>query len=194
MKIQSNYGFTLIEMLVGIVIMGFIALGARHMMLRAHEGTLREGLRKNHAELSQELTRRLNYYFKRHTSRMLAAPHRLVMTLPSGQVVVETACVKNEIDYQAHENLLNRCVTCKSTERPVIRIQAQGAPIVIPGLKQKPDLPAAASICFRNGADPDEVEVITEQLVVDPINRQDRKVSKSESFLIKDSSKLTSFE
>jgi hypothetical protein len=116
------------------------------------------------------------------------------MTLPSGQVVVETLCMKNDLDWQAPGALLNRCVKCRNTERPVIRIRDAGATHIFPSPQQKPDQPAAASICFKNGSDPSEVEMIVEMLVVDPINRTDKKVSKFESFLIKDSSTFTSFE
>lgn len=181
-------------MLVAIVIFGMIAFGIRNMMLRAQENNVREGLRKSHAEMSQDLTRRLNHYFKRHTAQSVTAPHRLVMTLPSGQVVVETVCVKNELSWQAPGALLNRCVKCGSSERPVIRIQDIGTTHVFPGQEQKPDRPAAASVCFKNGSDPSEVEMIVEMLVVDPVKKSEKKVSKFESFLIKDSSKFTSFE
>jgi hypothetical protein len=182
-------------MLVAIVVMGLILLGARNMMLRAQESSMREGLRKTHAEMSQDLTRRLNHHFKRQTSKTVTAPHRLVMTLPSGQVSVETLCVDNQLDWQAHDNLLNRCMKCSRSQRPVIRMrEATGVTHIIPGAEQKTDRPAAASICFKNGADPNEVEIVVEILVVDPVNRSEKKVSKFESFLIKDSSKFTSFE
>ncbi len=194
LKKQLNSGFSLIEMLVAIVIFGMIAIGIRNMMLRAQENNVRESLRKTHAEMSQEITRRLNHYFKRHTTQTVTGPHRLVMTLPSGQVVVETVCVKNELSYQAPGTLLNRCVKCGSTERPVIQIRDLGTTHVFPGREQKPDRPAAASVCFKNGTDPSEVEMIVEILVVDPIAKSEKKVSKFESFLIKDSSKFTSFE
>lgn len=181
-------------MLVALAIFGIIALGARTMMLRAQESSLREGLRKNHAEQSQDLTRRLNHHFKRHTTYTIAAPHRLVMTLPSGQVVVETFCQKNELDWQASGNVLDRCVKCGDAQHPVIRIRDGGATQMFPGAQQKPDRPAAASICFASGSDPNEVAIVVEMLVVDPVTRSEKKVSKVESFLIKDSSAFTSFE
>lgn len=194
MKNQRNSGFSLIEMMVALAVFGLIALGTRTMLLRAQEGSMREGLRKNHAEMSQDLTRRLNYHFKRQTAYTITAPNRMVMTLPSGKVVVETLCVKNEIDWQASGTLLNRCTKCGETQHPVIRIQDANAIRLFPGGEQKPDRPAAASICFGNGSDPSEVATTVEMLVVDPVNRKEKKVSKVESFLIKDSSSFTSFE
>jgi prepilin-type N-terminal cleavage/methylation domain-containing protein len=194
LKHQTNSGFSLIEMMVALAVFGLIALGTRSMLLRAQEGSMREGLRKNHAEQSQDLTRRLNHHFKRQTSHAIPAANRLVMTLPSGQVVVETLCVKNEIDWQASGTLLNRCTKCGEDQHPVIRIQDAAAVRFFPGNQQKPDRPAAASICFTSGSDPNEVAMTVEMLVVDPVNRQDKKVSKVESFLIKDSSSFTSFE
>ncbi|HET9239488.1 MAG TPA: prepilin-type N-terminal cleavage/methylation domain-containing protein [Oligoflexus sp.] len=194
MKNQINSGFSLIEMLVALAIFGLIALGTRTMLLRAQEGSVREGLRKNHAEMSQDLARRLNHHFKRQTAHTITAANRLVMMLPSGRVVVETLCVKNEIDWQASEALLNRCIKCGETQHPVIRIQDPAGARMFPAGQQKPDRPAAASICFGNGSDPNEVATTVEMLVVDPVNRKEKKVSKVESFLIKDSSSFTSFE
>jgi prepilin-type N-terminal cleavage/methylation domain-containing protein len=194
LKNQTNSGFSLIEMMVALAIFGLIALGARTMMLRAQEGSMREALRKNHAEMSQDLARRLNHHFKRQTAHTIPAANRLVMTLPSGQVVVETLCMKNEIDWQASGTLLNRCIKCGETQHPVIRIQDATAVRFFPGNQQKPDRPGAASIFFANGSDPNEVALTVEMLVVDPVNRKERKVSKVESFLIKDSSSFTSFE
>lgn len=194
LKSQSNSGFSLVEMLVGVAIAGLIAMGARQMMLRAQEGSLREGLRKNHAEISQELTRRLNHYYKRHTAKTLPAPNKLLMTLPSGPVVIETVCVKNDLSYQSPETLLNRCVKCGANQRQVVRILANNATQTMPSALQKPDMPSAASVCFKAGSDPDEIEMIVELLVVDPINKTEKKVSKFESFLIKDSTQFSSFE
>jgi hypothetical protein len=116
------------------------------------------------------------------------------MALPSGQVVVETICMKNELDWQAPGTMLNRCVKCTQSERPVIRIRDLKTTKFFPGDSQKPDRPAAASICFKNGSDPSEVEIIVEMMVVDPVNRTEKKVSKFDSFLIRDSSQFTSFE
>lgn len=194
MKNQANSGFSLIEMLVALAIFGLIALGARTMLLRAQEGSTREALRKNHAEMSQEITRRLNHHFKRQTAHTITAPNRIVMALPSSQVVVETLCVNNELDWQASGTLLNRCTKCGEKQRPVIRIQDAAGVRIFPSSPQKPDRPAAASVCFANGADPSEVALTIEMLVVDPVNRKEKKVSKVESFLIKDSSSFTSFE
>jgi len=194
LKSKSNSAFSLVEMLISVAIAGLIALGARQMMLRAQEGSLRDGLRKNHAEISQELTRRLNHYYKRHTAKTLPAPNRLLMTLPSGPVVIETVCVKNEMPYQFPDALLNRCVKCRSNQRQVVRILANNTTQIMPSATQKTDMPAAASVCFKAGSDPDEIEMIVELLVVDPINKTEKKVSKFESFLIKDSTQFSSFE
>ncbi len=194
LKIRSHSGFSLVETLVSVAILGLIVLGTRQMMLRAQQSNQTEALRKNSVEVSQELTRRLNHYYKRHTAKTLLAPNRLALTLPSGQVVIETACLANDIPFQAPDALLNRCVQCPSSQRQVVRITANNRTQILPGATQKPDMPSAASVCFKNGTDPDEIELIMEILVVDPIKKTDKKVSKSESFLIKDTSHFSSFE
>ncbi|HYX34801.1 MAG TPA: prepilin-type N-terminal cleavage/methylation domain-containing protein [Oligoflexus sp.] len=194
MKVESNSGFSLVEMLIAVALLGLIGMGVRQMMLRAQQSSMRDNLRKNHADVSQELSGRLNHYFKRHTARTVSAPNQLSLTLPSGVVVIETICVKNDLAFQAPDALLNRCKKCDSSQRQVTRIQAKDKTQLIPSGTQKPDMPAAASVCFKNGSDPDEVEIITELLVVDPITRTDKKVSKFESLLIKDASSFTSFE
>jgi prepilin-type N-terminal cleavage/methylation domain-containing protein len=194
LKNELNSGFNLVEMLVAMAILGLITLGARQMLVRSQESSLREGLRQTQADMSQDLTRLLNHHYKRHTAKNVTAPHRLVMALPSGQVIVETICMKNDLDWQAPGTLLNRCVKCPGSERPVIRVRDLKTTKLFPGDSQKPDRPAAASICFQNGSDPSEVGIIVEMLVVDPVNRTEKKVSKFDSFLIKDSSTFTSFE
>jgi len=181
-------------MMVSAAIVGLLLMGARQMMLRAQQSNLLEGLRKNSVETSQELTRRLNHYYKRHTAKTLVAPNRLILTLPSGQVVIETVCLPNDIPYQAPDALLNRCVQCPSGQRQVVRIVANNRTQIMPSATQKHDMPSAASVCFKNGSDPDEMELIMEILVVEPIKKTEKKVSKTESFLIKDSSHFSSFE
>ncbi len=194
LKHQSNSAYSLLETLVAIGIFGMIAWGVQNISLRSQENTVRETLRKTQADLTQDLTRRLNHHFKRHTAKVIPGPNRLVLTLPSGKVEIETVCLKNELDWQAPGNLLNRCTKCRQSERPVIRIQERANTHIFPGREQKPDRPAAASICFKNGSDPNEVEMVVEILAVDPVKRIEKKVSKFESFLIKDLTTVTSFE
>jgi prepilin-type N-terminal cleavage/methylation domain-containing protein len=56
LKNESNSGFSLVEMLVAIVILGLIVIGTRQMLINSQESNLRENLRKTHADMSQDLT------------------------------------------------------------------------------------------------------------------------------------------
>lgn len=191
---EENSGFGLIETLMVLGLLGIILLGVRQLLDGAQKTAARDTLRAAHVELSRDLTLIINHLYRRHSTHNLTGSHRLTMNMPSGQVVIETVCLKNELSWQAPEDLLKRCMTCKKSERQVIRIKDLVKTRFFPAENQRPDLPAAASICFKNGADPGEVEMIVETLVVDPVNRSEKKVSKFQGFLVKGNNKITSFE
>ncbi len=175
-------------------ILGLLGLGMSNILLRAKESSSREELRKNQEDIQRELIRRLRHHFERHSSKIMPAPHRLTMSTPRGEVIVETICVDNNLDWQTADNLMKSCVKCKPSQHPVIRIKEPNQTLYFPGQLQKAELPAAVSICFKKTSDPNEVGIEVATLMIDPITHQAKRVNSFETYLVKDASNFTFYE